>query len=93
MNFVQTLPNLCVSDSTLKLAEEEEAYMLRLLGCYQKILYEIHQAKQRVEDANEGIAKLKSEMRAPGVPGSTLGGKGGSKGKKGVLQHAVKKEK
>jgi hypothetical protein len=38
-----------------KLADEEEKYFLKLLGIYQKVLYDIHQAKQRYDDAVEFI--------------------------------------
>jgi hypothetical protein len=44
-----------------KLADEEEKYFLKLLGIYQKVLFDIHQAKQRLDSATEFINEHRPE--------------------------------
>lgn len=57
-----------ITVNVLKMAEAEEKYMLRLLSGYQKVLYDIHQAKQRYDCLVDAIREAKAEAKAQQQP-------------------------
>eukprot|EP00475_Leptophrys_vorax_P028487 TRINITY_DN4122_c0_g1_i1.p1 TRINITY_DN4122_c0_g1~~TRINITY_DN4122_c0_g1_i1.p1 ORF type:complete len:255 (+),score=69.93 TRINITY_DN4122_c0_g1_i1:871-1635(+) len=83
--------------NTLKLAQDEEKFLLKLLTSYQRVLYDIHQCKQRIDEANEGITRAKAELRAIQQQSNAAAMAGGSSssGAKGKvsLKTTVKREK